>query len=296
VGITAIFRHRLRGCDQISLGCNGGIGKIYTLALVSAASIFGAKVALHHHSFGYINVRSSVMAAICYIGGRRVEHVFLGPSMQTAFFALYPQRAPAHVLANALFVPPQPVRVTVPGRLTIGLLSNLSRDKGLYDFIATAERLHGEGLEVDLVLAGPVGDPADAEAIAKAEAAGFLRNLGPLYGDAKTAFFASIDLFLFPTRYRHEAQPTVIYEAFAAGVPVIAFSRGCIADQVKDCLAALPQNADFPSEVVDRCRDLSQLDAAGWEQLHAEARQRHTDDARAGGETLAVLFEKEFGP
>ena len=288
--VAHLIRFRLRGGKSVSLGANGGWGMLYTLALMMTARLIGCHTVLHHHSYTYINARSRLMAGICRIGGKSVAHVFLSQSMQDAFFALYPQQGPAHVLANAMFVPEQPIRVTTPGRITIGLLSNLSADKGLYDFIAAAERLHVEGIAVDMVLAGPVADPVDAAAITKAEKAGILRTTGPLYGEAKIAFFASIDLFVFPTRYRHEAQPTVIYEAFAAGVPVIAFDRGCIADQVGNSLTTLPQDSDFAAHVVARCRELQQLDAAGWAQLHELARQRHRDDSAAGERTLAVLF------
>ena len=61
-----------------------------------------------------------------------------------------------------------------------------------------------------------------------------LRYLGPVHGKDKIAFFEAIDAFVFPTRYRLEAYPLVVMEALAAGVPVIAYGRGCIPSYLKE--------------------------------------------------------------
>ncbi len=293
--LTAVCRiggHRLRGNRDLSIGCNGGLGKVYTLTLVAAGRITGARMTLHHHSYDYLLAQSRLMAAVCAVGGRRLTHVFLAPSMQATFFARYPQRGPAAVVANAMFVPERRLRQGVPGRLTVGLISNLAPEKGLTDFIATARLARAEGLPVEMVLAGPAPDPADRAAIDAAVADGVLRAVGPLYGPQKDAFFESLDLFLFPTRYRHEAQPTVIYEAFAAGVPVIAFDRGAIVDQVGDCLLTVPREADFAAAAVAEMRRLLTLDAEGRAALHARAQARHRDATEDGIRTIRALFQE----
>ncbi len=45
------------------------------------------------------------------------------------------------------------------------------------------------------------------------EAAGYASYLGPIYGDAKTAFYGNLDVLLFPSNYVNEAEPLVIHEA-----------------------------------------------------------------------------------
>ncbi len=77
------------------------------------------------------------------------------------------------------------------------------------------------------------GAPVDAAAVALlADATRRFGNRiearGALSGADKDRFFEDIDVFLFPTRYVNEAEPLVVIEALAAGVPVVAFGRGCI--------------------------------------------------------------------
>jgi glycosyltransferase involved in cell wall biosynthesis len=55
-----------------------------------------------------------------------------------------------------------------------------------------------------------------------------IKYYGPVLGDAKKEFFAELNTFVFPTRYRNEAEPLVILEALMNGCPVVANNRGCI--------------------------------------------------------------------
>ncbi|WP_053079238.1 glycosyltransferase family 4 protein [Puniceibacterium sp. IMCC21224] len=287
---AVILAHRFCGHRVVSIGCNGGLGLIYTAALVGVARLSGLRVVLHHHSYGYIDASSRVMALICRLGGTPLRHVFLAPSMRAAFAARYGAGQDGSVVANAIFVPPWPPQAPVARRLSVGLLSNLAPEKGLTDFLETAALVRAEGLEVDMVLAGPAPHLADAEVIDRSVADGFVIAHGPLYGSEKKEFFQSLDLFLFPTRYRYEAQPTVIYEAFAAGVPVIAFDRGAIRDQVGDCLAVLPRDADFAAAAVVQIRRLLALDPDERAALRARARARHADETVQGAAALSQLF------
>ena len=288
--MARIIGFRLRGGRAASIGANGGWGMLYTLGLVAAARASGLKMFLHHHSYAYIDRRSGLMATLCAIGGARLQHVFLAQSMQEAFFARYPQKSAALLLPNAIFVPTRPTRATrSAGRIRVGLLSNLGPEKGLYDFIETARQVKAAQLPVEMLLAGPVPRPQDAKAINAAEAEGLLRALGPLYGKDKYAFFQKLDLFLFPTRYLNEAQPTVIYEALAAGVPVLAFARGAIADQVRDCLPSLPLETVFASAALAAIHDYALLPAGERDRISALASARHAEDREQGRQTIRFL-------
>lgn len=290
-GVGQILRLRLHGGREVAIGANGGWGLAYTLMLVASARLAGLRICLHHHSYAYILRPRWLMAAICAAGGHRLEHVFLAASMEQAFHAHYPRGRKAHVLPNAVFVPPQPGDPP-PSRsaLRVGLISNLSAEKGLYDFIETARQLKAAGLPVEMVLAGPAALAQDRAAIATAEAQGLLRATGPLYGAEKTAFFRSLDLFLFPTRYENEAQPTVIYEAFATGVPVLAFRRGAIGEQVGECLASLPNDADFAEATLKACRDLLSCDPHRRAALREAALARLANDAAQGRHAIRRLY------
>jgi glycosyltransferase involved in cell wall biosynthesis len=61
-----------------------------------------------------------------------------------------------------------------------------------------------------------------------------------------------IDLFLFPTNFKQEAAPLVIYEALAAGCPVLARDRGVISEIVPAVGGAVcARDADFGSVLLE---------------------------------------------
>lgn len=129
----------------------------------------------------------------------------------------------------------------------IGLLSNLVPDKGLYQFIDILRLAGQQALPIKGLLAGPISRPVDRSNIETAERVlgDRLEYRGALYGEEKAKFFADIDVFVFLTTYLNEAQPTVLFEALAQGIPVISYDRGCIRSQVADGGHVFPQDADI---------------------------------------------------
>jgi len=257
VGCVAILRFRARGGGAVYIACNGGLGLFYSAAQVLVARFTRAPVFVHHHSFQYILRKSRLMRALVRFGGGRLTHIFLCPRMRAEFDRVYGPTQ-ALILENALFVPDQPQTQTNPAPvLVIGLLSNLCREKGLYSFLALLKRAQETGLELKGVLAGPAfGD--DLTAIRNAERAsqGRLTYLGPVYGAAKDRFYQAMDVFVFPTDYPTEAQPTVVFEALAHGRTVISRAAGCIAAQLPDSTPPIAQEADFVAQCLARLHRL----------------------------------------
>jgi glycosyltransferase involved in cell wall biosynthesis len=254
--LVALVRFRLSGGRMMYQACSGGFGLAYETLLLAAARLAGLRRIAHHHSFHYIDRRSRLMAALVRVGGPAMTHVFLCERMRAGFEAAYgPTRA--LVIPNDVFVARQPPRTASGGPLRIGFLSNLTAEKGLADFLDLLRAASAEDLATG-VLAGP----AEGENLAGIEAA--RRGLGPALdyrgrvdGAAKARFFADIDIFVFPTRYAHEAQPLVICEAMAAGLPVLAYDRGCIAGQLGDILPPLDRTADFTPWALGHLRRLT---------------------------------------
>ena len=147
---------------------------------------------------------------------------------------------------------------TNPQRLRLGLLSNLSREKGLDVALATLRATRAAGVDTSLTLAGPLADQGDFAMIeeAKAEFAEDLKTTGQLSGAAKQKFFSEIDIFLFPSRYRFEAQPLVVLEALAAGcIPVVSHA-GYNVELVGPDLPSQHSLADYPGTVLTLCKAL----------------------------------------
>ncbi|CAM5554604.1 hypothetical protein FALB51S_00090 [Frigidibacter albus] len=295
-GMGALLSFRLSGGRQVSLGCNGGGGLVFTYLLLRVCAALGLRCALHHHSYAYINDHVGLMARIVALSTATpgVVHVFLAERMRADFTTRY-GTVDGAVLPNAYMIPPAPPRAAHNGPIVIGLLSNLSRAKGLDRFIALAQDLHAAAVPFRARLAGPVASE-DADLLKEALATlPELEHAGPLYGPEKDAWLAGLDLFVFPTSYRNEAQPIVIYEAMAQGVPTLAVDRGCIAEQVGDCLAVMSDLAAFDTQAAKLVTALAEPERARLQAAQARAQDRLAEDTATARATLDRLFGPAAG-
>lgn len=228
--IIAARRHSRRLYFAIA----GGAGVVYDLPLALAARLLGYKIYIHHHSFSYINRRNRWTAVLIAIAGRATTHICLSVEMARRLGALYSQATRAIVLSNAAMIPPGPPRAARNGPIRLGFLGNLIPEKGVDTAIAVATELRRSSRAIVLAVAGPALDSATESLLAETQRAlgSAFTYHGPVYGAEKAAFLESLDVLLFPTRYANEAQPLVVLEALAAGVPVLATNRGAIAENV----------------------------------------------------------------
>jgi glycosyltransferase involved in cell wall biosynthesis len=188
---------------------------------------------------------------------------------------LYPAAGRIMVSHNAGYIDPP---TTVPEekrpnrRLRVGLISNLDREKGLDLAIETVEAALAAGTDLELWLAGPFSSETARHRFdaAKVRLGDRLDWLGPVAGARKHDFFQSIDVLLFPTQYRYEAQPLVVLEAMAFGLPVVTTDRGYIEELVGKGFALSPDPSRFVPAASVR---LAQL--AGREDVGSATRQRY---------------------
>lgn len=232
-----------------------GLGKIYHISHLGIALLRGFRILFHHRTFAYVAHKSLLMALFVRATRLRATHVFLCETMAREFQIQY---GPVRCLVvsnlamnpDAQHEPPYRPRLVQRGRITLGLLSNLSEEKGLYDFIRTLDMCVERGLEVRGLLAGPVPRSDDETKVrsAVAKRGGTLEYLGPLHGEDKRRFFDAVDIFVFPTRYPVEAQPNVLFEALLAGCQVVSTQLGCIPEALENFGVSVPI-ASLPSTV-----------------------------------------------
>lgn len=243
-----LAKHRREPRRVCYIACEGHLGLIYTGILSIISRQFGYELFLHHHSFAYIDSRTRLMRLLLAIAGS-VHHIFLCPNMRARFESAYGPLRRASVISNAAFVAPSAPSGSERStpQVVLGHLSNLTVEKGLYVFLNVLRVAIRDGLDVRGVLAGPVALEKDRLAIEAAcqELGGLLEYRGPLYDKAKEDFYEEVDVFVFPTSYVNEAQPTVIFEAMAAGCQIISYGRGCIEQQVESSGLIVPRGADF---------------------------------------------------
>lgn len=232
--------------DLCYIASDGGLGILYTFTVATLSRLLGYRAFVHHHSYAYINKRNFLMRAVVSMTPN-ASHIFLCDIMRRDFESQYGTVHNALILSNSAFVPPS-TNIHVPSRpLVLGHLSNLTREKGLYLFLDALRQAIGQGMAVRGLLAGPVGLTEDRLAIEEAcrEMAGVLEYRGPLYDAAKSKFYEDCDVFIFASEHTHEAQPTVVFEALAAGCKVVSFDRGCIVNQVQKDGLIIAKSDDF---------------------------------------------------
>lgn len=276
--VTGVLRLLVSSGGSVYVGGAGGPTLWYQAVVVLVGRLTGRRVAFHHHSYAYVDATMPAMRALTRAGGRRLTHVVLCEGMGQGLRARYPSVADVRVCSNAgLMDAPRALERRgaggVDGPVVLGHLSNLSLDKGLADVVATLRRCRAEGLDVRLLLGGPAVS-AEAQALvdaASAELGDAMTVLGPVARDDIDAFYEQIDVFVFPSRYVHEAEPLVVLDASRHGVPTIAHAVGCLPGMVAP-QHLVPVGTDFAGAAVTAVADLASVPAAEVTSRFAERR------------------------
>jgi len=230
IAIPRIVRARIGGARVFYGSVDDGPSGLWTSLFALTARSLGMTVYLHHHSYRYLARPTAPMRLLATVAGPKAHHIVLSDGMGEVLRSLYPAIRQTLTVPNQVpDAPPQPAHPSHDG-ITIGLLANLTFEKGLASFVEILEAARSAGLPVHAILAGPVPDPDERAFLDRAvqRNADVLDWRGPVSGEAKDAFFADIDLFVFPTHYAAEAYPLVVLEALLRQCPVIATRRGCL--------------------------------------------------------------------
>jgi glycosyltransferase involved in cell wall biosynthesis len=234
----------LRGHRDAVVYCSvsGGYGVLSELPIVRLARKYRARLVLHHHSFNYLDAPSRLMSLLTRCAGPDAIHVLLSAPMEHIFRSRYPAVRQTLTISNAAFLG-QPGQSHRPRRSkcrVIGHLSNLAPEKGVFEVVDLAQRMHSAKLDFEFRVAGPFqNETVEQEFKRRTRRLENLRYLGPLQGVEKDKFFAELDAFVFPTVYRNEAEPLVLLEALAHACPVISYDRGSISHLIDSACGAL---------------------------------------------------------
>lgn len=248
------------------------------------------KVWFHHHVFSYVRRADPRMRLIHAILGRKLHHIALGAAMETGLRAHYRAKH-VTVLGNTPFVTGTPEPRQRPALGTLGFLGNISKQKGVHLFMETAARAQAEAPELRCRIAGPIRDPALRAEVEAFCAADPERRawIGPVQGADKARFLDEIDVLLFPSLYANEALPMTIYEALAAGAPVLATPRGCIPDQLAGRDWVFP-DAGFCDAAAAQLAAWGR-DSAAFAQASSAALQQFSTQAAQSNAALEALLQ-----
>jgi len=163
-------------------------------------------------------------------------------------------------------------RWMLPGdRLLLMFLGRFIVAKGLLDVIAAAGLLRDNGEQFFLLCVGDGPARAEAEALVeRLNLSDHVRFFGYIPEEQTTDFYVNSDVLLFPT-YHIEGFPMVIFNAAAAGLPIITTRIRAAADYLtepENCLWVEPKS---PNQLAAK---ISRLRAQPWERDRMGANNR----------------------
>lgn len=224
---------------------DGGLGLFYSMLFFLLSSLSSSNIFLHHRSFAYINRYNKFMKVISKFNRRNTHHIFLCDCMAAKFQVTYGEVSNYRVVSNATYVTLNSInRLSDDKVIRLGFMSNIGYEKGISRFIELVNSINSKNFKVHGVIAGPFESPEVEKDIRFTLANNStLSYVGPVYGDAKTNFFSTIDVFVFPTFYRNEAQPNVLFEAMSFANLIVSTNIACIAEDLNESFAVI-SNAD----------------------------------------------------
>jgi len=251
---------RLGGATILYMPLDSRLGILFNLVTLALGRVLGMRFVLHHHVANYVVEPSRPMRWVNAVTGPRDIQIFVCRNLLERFRRAYPARADMRHVSNSAFIevdgatPP----AREPGRgLVLGMLAGLTMEKGLGVVLDLLDAAIRDGLDVRMVIAGPVHQAAARARLDVALAAhpNRLDYRGSVHGAEKTRFFHEVDLFVFPTLYRLEAEPLVVIEALSHGRPVVASDRGCIAEILgAGGGVVVGDDEDFVARAIAECR------------------------------------------
>lgn len=291
---------RAEGRCVVYIAIDSGPGRYISALFLTLSRLLGHSVFAHHHSFSYIDRTSRTISLLVRILCPNAKHIFLDETMGRQFDHAYGVTTRKLCLSNAASV-----FATVPDVLsqgyadlggegvTIGFLSNLTREKGIEVVERIFYLLHGSSSKYRFRVAGPRVDHVARDAVTRMEdtLGSFFEYKGALYGNEKWSFLRSCDFLVFPTQYKLEAQPYVIFEAMAAGVIVLATDRGAIAGMLDGTPGGIvPKGANVAEAMAEKIETLTA--ARNWREKRKESRDCFFGRQRKAIEDLAGFLRE----
>lgn len=272
------------------LGLSGGLGQVLDLPFLLVARVLGLPVFIHHHSYAYINDVTKLAQIVFRVAGA-AQHIVLCERMALTLAENYQvdiDRITA--VSNAAFQDKSRlVEESLNDELCLGFLSNITEEKGIFEFFDTVQLASRTGLRVKAKIAGPVSAEIKDKFEHYLSVTPEATYCGPVYGAVKDEFLQSLHFLLFPTKYVNEAEPVTILEAMRYGVPVFAVRRGCIEAQIgKEAGFLIDDISQFSTEV---CQVISKLDQHAYHQLRSAAATRFDALAKVSRGRIERLLE-----
>jgi glycosyltransferase involved in cell wall biosynthesis len=207
-----------------------GFYKDWPLAMI--CKIFSGKFVAHYHNKGVSDYQNRAIDNWLYRRFFKNTQVILLAKELYADIQKYVPRERVQILPNG--IPGPAVQANIPREespVQLLFLSNLLKEKGVWDLLEAVKILQGKGLSFNCRIVGGEGDISEEmlkQKIKDLEVSECVQYLGKKYDAEKLQIIQSSDIFVFPTYYAKECFPLVILEAMSFGLPIITTAEGGI--------------------------------------------------------------------
>ncbi len=283
IGRHARLAFRLRSTQQpvLFISVERGRGKVLQrLLLKLAGRRFDSIVFVYHIWDGFdLGTRFRRLAleradrvlhvALCDCHADRLRSVMESSDQETVL-----QLSNTAWMSRTLSDPPP----QTPTAGAVGMISNLTREKGADTFVRLASASSVDADGPDFVLAGPVRDSVLMPDIEHAVANDSLSYVGPVAPEARHEFMSDLSVLVFPTRYRSETEPLIVLEALRQGVPVLASAVGCLTERLPESwLMALDASDDewmaMIRKLTENPEESAHIARTAWSEIDEQSSQ-----------------------
>ncbi len=204
--------------------------------IVMMLKAMGQKVVIHYHNKGVSTRQNKVIDNFLY------RHFFKNLKVILLAATLYDD-VRKYVKKEDVFICPNGIPETIElekkehDGFNILFLSNMMREKGVWDLMDACKILKDKGLDFHCHFVGKWSDISEEAFNDRINALGlqkYVNAYGAKYGEDKNEFFQIADAFAFPTFYNNECFPLVLLEAMEQGIPCISCNEGGISGIIDD--------------------------------------------------------------
>ncbi len=204
---------------------SGGWGLFFDLLIIIYLNLLNKKIYIHHHSFSYLNNYSFLIYILSLIGKKNITHIVLCNLMKKKLKEYYFIKK-IIVLSNVFLIKKKNSLKYLKKKIKIGFISNIDFDKGIKEYFKIFNNINNMNFEG--LIAGPfLNSSVERFVLKEIKKHKNIKYLGSIYDKKKSKFYRDIDVLLFPSYYKNEAEPLVIYEAQSYNIIVISNSLGC---------------------------------------------------------------------
>ena len=214
---------------------NHGLGKVFDILFILLFIVNKKKCFYHNHSSSKYLRFDFLTKIIQLLSKFYVINIFLSTKELKKFKNIYGPLNKHYCISNSIFLDNN--RNNKKNRsdsniLKFGLLSNLTKDKGLDKFIDLATYSLEKYKSWKFYLAGPIIKNKSSY-LKRINNVPNLDYLGIINNEKeKISFYQNLDFFIFLTTYINESEPLVLLEATSLGCIPIVYDRGSISSLI----------------------------------------------------------------